>query len=150
MSDHFWAKVDVKGPADCWLWKPGASMKSGHGRYLPLGNHSKVMAHRFAFEAKNGGIPSGMVVRHSCDTPLCCNPAHLSLGTPADNSRDMVERGRHKATFGMAKLKIEDVREIRRQARRTPGIVLAGRYGVSKSTISEIVSGRTWKENGGR
>lgn len=150
MTNHFWAKVDIRGPSDCWLWKPGASMKSGHGRYLPLGKRSKVMAHRFAFEERSGKIPDGLLVRHSCDVPLCCNPEHLSVGTSADNSRDMVERGRHKATFGMAKLKIDDVRDIRRLAKRMPGTVLADRYGVSKSTISEIVSGRTWREDGRR
>lgn len=36
------------------------------------------------------------MVRHSCDNPPCCNPAHLLVGTAAQNAQDMAERGRHR------------------------------------------------------
>jgi hypothetical protein len=41
-----------------------------------------------------GPVPPGKIVRHTCDNPPCVNPLHLMNGTSADNSRDMVLRGR--------------------------------------------------------
>jgi hypothetical protein len=43
---------------------------------------------------KYGEIPKGMVIRHKCDNPACCNIEHLEIGTPLDNVNDMIERGR--------------------------------------------------------
>lgn len=47
------------------------------------------------FSAKNGPIPKGLVVRHTCDVRECVNPDHLILGTQKDNIRDMHDRGRY-------------------------------------------------------
>ncbi len=93
---RFWSKVRVERPTECWPWTGGHGDK-GHGRFKIAGK--LVSAHVFAYEYFFGQIPDmpgyhGAVVRHRCDNPPCCNPAHLLAGTQASNVADMVARGR--------------------------------------------------------
>ena len=89
---RFWSKV--KRGDSCWLWTKEVNNK-GYGvfRTWPDGTESKQFAHRYAFSLTGADI-TGHVVMHSCDTPRCVNPAHLSLGTQAMNIADMQEKGR--------------------------------------------------------
>jgi hypothetical protein len=94
VSQRFWSKVDRRGPDECWMWL--ADLDShGYGRIR--GDQRQVRpAHRVAWELANGEPwPNGKISRHSCDTPACVNPRHISPGTFAENTRDMMERGRH-------------------------------------------------------
>jgi HNH endonuclease len=90
---HFWARIDIRGPDECWPWKAGKRM-SAEGRNYGVaffeGRHEQ--AHRVAFRLTHGYWPSNG--RHSCDNPPCCNPAHILDGTHADNMNDKVARGR--------------------------------------------------------
>jgi hypothetical protein len=83
-------------------------------------NHLRTYAHRRALELATGqSIPAGQLVRHSCDNPPCCNPAHLSTGTHADNAADMVARGRStrgRAVGGRRRLRDDDTRRLLRAA----------------------------------
>lgn len=92
-QERFWAKVDKSG--DCWLWT-AARLRFGHGVFKRhvAGVWKQQKAHRVAYEYMVGPIPDGLFVCHHCDTPPCCNPAHLFVGTAADNMRDMSEKGR--------------------------------------------------------
>lgn len=74
----------------CWEWD-GATVKGyGHSHY----ERKHYYAHVAMWEEFNGPVPDGLLVRHRCDNPLCCNPDHLLIGTALDNTRDMIERGR--------------------------------------------------------
>ena len=83
---------------------------------------------------------------HSCDNRRCVNPAHLSLGTKADNSADMTRKARsawgERATS--AKLSESQVRDIFMDARTQTAIAKA--YGVSQSRISAIKHGHSWRQ----
>src|SRR5437667_214896 len=87
---RFWAKVE-RGPG-CWLWL-GGLFSNGYGSFAVTPKKT-TLAHRFAYVVTNAPIPSGMVLRHSCDTKRCVRTDHLSAGTTAQNVGDRVARGR--------------------------------------------------------
>ena len=90
---EFWSWVDKGDEDDCWEWKGGKT--EGYGQLNYHGVQSR--AHRIAWELKNGEIPDGMYICHSCDNPSCCNPNHLFMGTAKDNTDDCISKDRHRA-----------------------------------------------------
>lgn len=85
----------IEGGPGCWPWN-GERNNQGYGRFRVYRGPKTVrlLAHRLSYYLATGIDPGRSVVRHSCDTPICCNPQHLTLGTQADNVRDAAERGR--------------------------------------------------------
>src|SRR4030042_586611 len=91
IESHFWSKIRIKGPNECWLWKCGC-FDDGYGAFsCQRKNHR---AHRIAYQIVKGIISQGLCILHSCDNPLCCNPKHLWAGTEADNAADCIAKNR--------------------------------------------------------
>lgn len=83
----------IVSPSGCWEWQR-SRYKQGYGR-ISIGNQKQDYAHRVSYREHCGPIPDGLLVRHKCDNPCCCNPEHLEVGTQTDNMQDCVKRGRH-------------------------------------------------------
>lgn len=77
-------------PDGCWYWT-GERLKIGYGR--TYNNKTYEYAHRASYRIYKQD-PTGMLVCHHCDNPLCVNPDHLFLGTHRDNTRDMMRKNR--------------------------------------------------------
>jgi hypothetical protein len=90
-STRLWLRVQTGDVDACWPWT-GHRNELGYGAIQVGGRLLKV--HRVAYQTTVGPIPAGLVVMHTCDNPPCCNPAHLRLGTVAENNADRHAKGR--------------------------------------------------------
>lgn len=112
---YFQLKLDSTNPALCWNWT-GSKNKFGYGVvfYNSILSYAHRVAHKiyndvtFNIKLEKDLDKDSIVILHSCDNPSCCNPAHLSTGTPLENVQDMVRKGR--------------------QGRRKRGLNLKGEY----------------------
>ena len=139
----------------CWEW----SLKVRPNGYARVTYKQKSFyAHRLSYSAFNEVDLSkdDRDICHRCDNRKCVNPNHLFIGTRADNMQDAKSKGRlstgesHSAKVrgslsGSSKLSEEDVITIKELlANGVFGAEIARRYGVDKSTISCITTGKTW------
>lgn len=80
-------------PNKCWIWR---LQKNAHGYGVMWHRNKRNYAHRISYTVFHGLIPEGMKICHSCDNPQCVNPAHLFIGSQADNMHDCYTKGRMK------------------------------------------------------
>jgi hypothetical protein len=146
---RFWSKVDMSNRGGCWNWTASIS-KNGYGSFKLFGK--AMTTSRVAYWIGHGQQPGDMMVLHKCDNRACCNPDHLYLGDVKQNSRDMMERGRHRTgpvrgeQNGNAKLTEEDVRKIRRMIQDGErNQEIAARFGVTHQMIPKIRRGHFWQ-----
>jgi hypothetical protein len=160
---RFWAKVQRGKDQECWPWLGAKQATRGlfYGVYGWEGKPQRT--HRIAYMLKKGPIPEGLVVRHTCHNPICCNPAHLETGTQAQNVEDAVRAGRiaagersgrrkHPEAFPIgddcrrSKLNKRKVLAIHRSywtGRQHSG-QLARQYGIAQAQLTRILSFESW------
>lgn len=158
-TKRFLLKFKKTGNDECWEWNASRY----NGKYGQFKSQVGVVAHRFSYFLYVGDIPDGIKVLHKCDNPGCVNPNHLFLGTNADNTKDMVAKGRSRfqcskgpgdaackgEDHGRAKLTEADIRSIRKRYRKrsyhsSNAKQLAMEYGVSQMHITRIVKKKKW------
>jgi predicted DNA-binding protein (UPF0251 family) len=146
---RFWKRVEKTNA--CWLWLGGQTGGSKMRYGFVCWGRRRMAAHRASYELTRGPVPEGQCVLHSCDNPLCVRPEHLFLGTRTVNNTDKMMKGRHrslpKESNPGAKLTEAEVIEIRRLHAETSLLQreIAGRFGISQSTVSAIVLERAWR-----
>ena len=134
---RFLAGVKVSETTGCWEWQREKS-KSGYGRISINGKN--IRTHRYSYAYYNGEI-GDLHVLHKCDNRCCCNPDHLFLGNPIENSLDMLRKGRCR----VAKLTIDDIFTIRKLA--SEGVErkeISARLGFTRKTVDNVVTGNRW------
>lgn len=161
-GERFWSKVDRSGgPEACWPWR-GALNSHGYGHVRWNGKCSR--ANRVAWMLTSGPLPEDKpCVRHRCDQPSCCNPAHLLPGTHSENMDDMARRGRSASgerngshtkpgavrrgeSHSSSRLTAAQVLQIRALAASgTSQEHIASAFGVSRRHVSDVVASRRWK-----
>lgn len=151
VEERFWQYIKIGEPEECWEWQSNRGIRN-YGLFT-LSKGKTVRASRFVYELTNGPIPEGMFICHKCDNPPCCNPDHLFLGTPKENTADMIAKGRnlHRAARGeksaKAKLTEKDVRRIREyyNSGQYKQAELAKMFHMSFNAIHAIVNRTHWK-----
>lgn len=144
LRKRLWDLAMPEPNSGCWLFT-GYLDRGGYG-IIALDKRTRIGAHRASYWAHKGES-GGLDILHSCDVRCCVNPDHLWTGTHVENMADMVGKGRSHRKPGsahtQAKLTENDVIDIR--ASELHGAELARRYGMSRTTIYDILNRKIWK-----
>ena len=85
---RFWAKVEKRGPDECWSWTAAVS---NHGTPVLYWVDKNYTVMRVMWELEYGeAAPSGRALHRTCRTLGCVNPGHWKLrgsGQDADQHR---------------------------------------------------------------
>ena len=151
---HLGYLVDENG---CWVWQMKSRTGSNRGYGRITVNKKIIPAHRYSWSLfNNSEVPSGKLVMHKCDNPICVNPYHLEIGTHQDNMNDMKMKNRQakgetfknrkpaigSKTYNSKFGELEAI-EIFKDSRSQRNI--ARDYGVSQTVVSNIKLKKTWR-----
>lgn len=145
--DRYLRFTDFGDADECWTWTGAAT---SHRDYCPAGYgvlqtrivdgvQTKGYAHRVAYELFVGKL-GPLLACHTCDNTICVNPRHLFAGSAADNSRDMVNKGRGRMPEMFT---AQEVTRLRHRIYWTTVTAseLADELGVSTSTLNRYITG---------
>lgn len=106
-----------------------------------------LQAHRLSYFYHNNILSTeGLFVLHSCDTPACCNPAHLRLGTNQDNIADKLQRGRHQDAKGTANpnAKLTEKQALQIYLAKGTLTSIGQKFGVGFTLVHKIKRKQNW------
>ena len=134
----------------CILYSKATPRKPyGYIAFTPItAKLPNILAHRLSYMYHNNILSTeGFFVLHSCDTPACCNPEHLRLGTNADNMQDKVVRGRSPDQKGSANnfSKLLEKEVLRIYLAGGTFRYLGNIFNVHHTVIGKIKNKTTWK-----
>lgn len=124
--------IDMSGGADaCWPWTKDLH----NGRpYFSVGGRKRLV-YRIIYEMKHGvELQTKELIRHTCDQPKCCNPAHMLVGSHKENMGDMVDRDRH----GLSRHVVRAIYSLAKEGRTHQEI--ADLYGISREAVVKIAN----------
>ncbi len=152
--ERFWSHVSKSD--GCWIWT-ASGQRYGKAKIRRV----NISSHRLAYHIGIGPIPEGKLVCHTCDNQKCCRPDHLFAGTTVDNSKDMLSKGRGNKASGPRhgshikperfdnpgpRLTRKQILSIVADAKLNTltNAEIARKYEVGKTTVLNILSGKTW------
>lgn len=96
--------VHIDLASGCWEWQRRSKPNGTGERYGVLTarvpgftNPQPFAVHVLAWVLFGGKLNARHVRAHTCDNPICCNPAHIEQKTQSENISDCADRYRHNS-----------------------------------------------------
>lgn len=144
--NHLWAYTKINNDTGCFEWQ-GALDKHGYGKICT--NHRTLRPHRLAYSIlHNIELKTDQQLNHTCNNRRCWNPDHLYLGTQLQNIQDRDRDGcpTRGENHPQSKLTIRQVGEIKQLLKSNiKDQEIAAQFNISRSTVLDIKSRRTWR-----
>lgn len=143
IEERFTEKYEIDPGSGCWNWTGSICRNYGYIRGESRNGTSQTKnftAHRLSYMLAHGEIPAGMKVLHRCNNQRCVNPAHLKLGTHADNMVDMKKAGSRRGRNAGTTLSPSQIRRMQTLLDKgKTQVQVAYALGVDRTTVQRTV-----------